>query len=169
MYGGAEVSAGSTSFFRRSGSEGFRCGARHSRFVLRYRYEKAQGYPRQDIFPPAKTALALRAPSASHQVGAAAHRVRHAFRANSACFSVLPATGYGHGGAWTISPLLFSPPTDMRKRFDGRCGRVRSVMKRDPCSGTVLLNRRRAHVKLLVWDRTDFARYPKRLASGAFA
>ena len=65
---------------------------------------------------------------------------------------------------------LYQNPTDMRKSFDGLCGLVRSEMKRDPLSGDVFifLNRRRTHVKLLVWDRSGFVLYYKRLEEGTF-
>jgi transposase len=65
---------------------------------------------------------------------------------------------------------LYREPADMRKQFDGLCGLVRSGMKRDPLTGDVFvfINRRRTHVKLLVWDRTGFVLYYKRLEQGTF-
>ncbi len=65
---------------------------------------------------------------------------------------------------------LHRGPTDMRKGFDGLCGLVRSGMKRDPLSGDVyvFINRRRTHIKLLVWDRSGFVLYYKRLEEGTF-
>ena len=74
----------------------------------------------------------------------------------------------------TLSPgqryYLYREPSDMRKRFDGLCGLVTSKLKRDPLSGEVFVfvNRRRTHVKLLVWDRTGFVLYYKRLERGTF-
>ena len=58
----------------------------------------------------------------------------------------------------------------MRKSFDGLSGLVRSEMGRDPLSGDVFvfLNRRRTHIKLLVWDRSGFVLYYKRLEEGTF-
>ena len=43
-------------------------------------------------------------------------------------------------------------------------------MDRDPLSGGVFifLNRRRTHIKLLVWDRSGFVLYYKRLEEGTF-
>ena len=65
---------------------------------------------------------------------------------------------------------LYREPADMRKSFDGLCGLVRSGMKRDPTSGDVFvfINRRRTHIKLLVWDRSGFVLYYKRLEKGTF-
>ena len=66
--------------------------------------------------------------------------------------------------------LLCREPTDMRKSFDGLSGLVRNGLKRDPLSGDVFifLNRRRTHIKLLVWDRSGFVLYYKRLEEGTF-
>jgi transposase len=65
---------------------------------------------------------------------------------------------------------LYREATDMRKSFDGLCGLVRSGLERDPLSGEVFVfvNRRRTHLKLLVWDRSGFALYYKRLEAGTF-
>ena len=74
----------------------------------------------------------------------------------------------------TFSPSqrywLYQEPADMRKSFDGLCGLVRSGLKRDPTSGDVFvfINRRRTHIKLLVWDRSGFVLYYKRLERGTF-
>lgn len=65
---------------------------------------------------------------------------------------------------------LYHAPTDMRKSFDGLCGLVSSGLGRDPLSGEVFvfINRRRTHIKLLVWDRSGFVLYYKRLEEGTF-
>jgi transposase len=65
---------------------------------------------------------------------------------------------------------LYREPADMRKSFDGLCGLVRSGLGRNPLSGDVFVftNRRRTHIKLLVWDRNGFVLYYKRLEEGTF-
>ena len=65
---------------------------------------------------------------------------------------------------------LYRQATDMRKSFDGLCGLVHSGLGRDPLSGDVFIfiNRRRRHIKLLVWDRSGFVLYYKRLEAGTF-
>ena len=49
-------------------------------------------------------------------------------------------------------------PTDMRKIFCGLCGLVHSGLNRDLFSGKVfgIINRRRMHIELLIWDRNGF-------------
>ena len=52
-------------------------------------------------------------------------------------------------------------PTDMRKIFCGLCGLVHSGLNRDLFSGKVfgIINRRRMHIELLIWDRNGFLLY----------
>lgn len=59
---------------------------------------------------------------------------------------------------------------DMRKSYDGLSGMVRQGLGRDPLSGEVFIfmNRRRTLVKLLVWDRSGFVLWSKRLERGTF-
>ena len=66
--------------------------------------------------------------------------------------------------------ILYRHPTDMRKGFDGLSGIVLSVLKTDPCNGTVYLfiNKRRDKLKLLVWEQNGFTLYYKRLEQGTF-
>jgi len=66
--------------------------------------------------------------------------------------------------------FLYREATDMRKSFDGLCGLVTGGLGRDPLSGEVFVfvNRRRTHIKLLVWDRSGFVLYYKRLEEGTF-
>jgi hypothetical protein len=58
----------------------------------------------------------------------------------------------------------------MRKGFDGLSGVVRNDLGMDPLSGDVyiFLNRRRTHMKLLVWEDSGFLVYYKRLERGRF-
>lgn len=65
---------------------------------------------------------------------------------------------------------LYAQATDMRKSFDGLSGLVISALGRDPASGDVyvFVNRRRDRMKLLVWDRSGFWIFYKRLEQGTF-
>jgi hypothetical protein len=66
--------------------------------------------------------------------------------------------------------FLYRSATDMRKGFDGLSGVVRNSLGMDPLSGDVFifLNRRRTHMKLLVWEESGFVVYYKRLEKGRF-
>lgn len=70
----------------------------------------------------------------------------------------------------TLRYYLWREPVDMRKSFDGLQGVVVNHMGRDALSGEVFIfmNRRRDQVKLLVWDRSGFVIYYKRLERGRF-
>jgi transposase len=65
---------------------------------------------------------------------------------------------------------LYTQSTDMRKSFDGLSGMVRNVLGRNPLDGDVYVfqNRTRTIIKLLVWDRTGYSIYSKRLERGTF-
>lgn len=65
---------------------------------------------------------------------------------------------------------LYAQPTDMRKSFDGLSGLVRNHLHRNPTDGEVyvFLNRDRSIIKMLVWDRSGFCVYSKRLERGSF-
>ena len=70
----------------------------------------------------------------------------------------------------TLRYYLGREPVDMRKSFGGLQGVVTNQMGRDALSGEVFIfmNRRRDQVKLLVWDRSGFVIYYKRLERGRF-
>jgi transposase len=63
---------------------------------------------------------------------------------------------------------LYNRATDMRKSFRGLCGLVINELRRDPLQGDgfIFINNRRTMIKVLVWDRTGFVIYYKRLSSG---
>jgi transposase len=60
-------------------------------------------------------------------------------------------------------------PVDLRKSIDGLAAIVRA-QKRDVYSGHMFVfgGRRRNRVKILVWDRSGFVLYYKRLEAGRF-
>lgn len=66
--------------------------------------------------------------------------------------------------------LLYSPPVDMRKSFDGLAGIVASKLDRNPTSGEVFvfINKSRDKIKLLHWEEGGFVLYYKRLEKGTF-
>ena len=66
--------------------------------------------------------------------------------------------------------FLYRHQTDMRKGFDGLSGLVREGLSKDPLRGDVFIffNRRRTHVKLLLWERDGFSIYHKRLERGTY-
>jgi transposase len=65
---------------------------------------------------------------------------------------------------------LYTSNVDMRKGFDSLCGLVTDQMQLDALSGSVFIffNRRRTHVKLLLWEGDGFSIYYKRLEKGTF-
>lgn len=66
--------------------------------------------------------------------------------------------------------FLYRRAVDMRKSFDGLSGVVRNELGRNPMDGEVyvFLNRQRSLVKLLVWDRSGWAIWSKRLERGSY-
>jgi len=65
---------------------------------------------------------------------------------------------------------LYGGVTDMRKSFNGLSGLVVNEMKGELLSGDafIFINRRHNMMKILVWDRTGFVIYYKRLEKGTF-
>ena len=70
----------------------------------------------------------------------------------------------------TVSIYLYTPPTDMRKGFDGLSGIVRREFGADPTDGSLFLfiNRRRDRLKILHWDGSGFWLYYRLLEAGTF-
>jgi transposase len=70
----------------------------------------------------------------------------------------------------TVQIYLSHEPVDMRKSYDGLSGCVEQLLHADPLSGHlfVFFNRRANQVKILVWDRTGYCIYGKRLERGRF-
>lgn len=65
---------------------------------------------------------------------------------------------------------LYRRAVDMRKSFDGLSGVVRNELGRNPMDGEVyvFLNRQRSLIKLLVWDRSGWSLWAKRLERGSY-
>lgn len=66
--------------------------------------------------------------------------------------------------------LAWRHPVDMRKSFDGLIAITSHVLKENPLSGTIFVfhNKKRNYIKLLIWDRTGYVLYAKRLERGKF-
>ena len=66
--------------------------------------------------------------------------------------------------------FIYPENCDMRKGFNGLGGLVNQFFDHPLMSGDIFifLNRRRTHLKLLMWDATGFAIYYKRLEAGTF-
>ena len=65
---------------------------------------------------------------------------------------------------------LYDKPTDMRKSFFTLGAIVTSLMKLDLLTGAgfVFINRRKTHLKMLVWEGDGWSLYYKRLERGTF-
>jgi len=70
----------------------------------------------------------------------------------------------------TVKVYAYAEPIDLRKSFDGLCGSVEQLIGADPLSGHlfVFFNKRANMVKVLMWDRTGFCIWCKRLEKGRF-
>lgn len=71
----------------------------------------------------------------------------------------------------TVRVFICREPVDMRKSFNGLTGCVEQLLRSDPLSGHLyaFFNRKGSMVKILVWDRTGFCIYAKRLEQGRFS
>jgi transposase len=65
---------------------------------------------------------------------------------------------------------LHRAPIDMRKQMNGLSALVQGVLNQDPFSGAlfVFINKRRDKLKMLVWDRSGFVVWYKRLEQEKF-
>jgi len=66
--------------------------------------------------------------------------------------------------------FIYPQACDMRKGFNGLGGLVNQYFDHPLLSGDIFIfmNRRRTHLKLLMWDATGFAIYYKRLEAGTY-
>lgn len=65
---------------------------------------------------------------------------------------------------------LYDQPVDMRKSFNTLGAVVTQQMKQELLSGAgfVFINKRRTHLKMLLWEGDGFSLYYKRLERGTF-
>jgi len=70
----------------------------------------------------------------------------------------------------SVRVFVATEPTDMRRSFDTLAEMTRHVLKQDPLSGHLFVfhGRRRDRLKILVWDRSGFLLFYKRLEKGTF-
>jgi len=70
----------------------------------------------------------------------------------------------------TVRVFFCSQTVDLRKSFDGLAGCVQQILHADPLSGHLFafFNRRRTLVKVLMWDRSGYCLFCKRLERGRF-
>jgi transposase len=70
----------------------------------------------------------------------------------------------------TVRVFYCGQTVDLRKSFDGLAGCVQQILQADPLSGHlfVFFNRRRTLVKVLMWDRSGYCLFCKRLERGRF-
>ena len=66
--------------------------------------------------------------------------------------------------------FAYREAVDVRKSFDGLIAVTRNLVKENPLSGSVFVfrNKRGNYLKLLIWDRTGYVLYAKRLERGKF-
>jgi transposase len=71
----------------------------------------------------------------------------------------------------SVKVYLSAGATDMRRSIDGLSALVRERLRLEPLSGHLFLfrNRRGDRIKILVWDRSGFWVFYKRLEQGTFA
>jgi transposase len=64
----------------------------------------------------------------------------------------------------------YREPVDMRKSFNGLVAATKNLLRENPLSGAVFVfrNKRGNYLKLLMWDRTGYVLYCKRLERGKF-
>jgi transposase len=71
----------------------------------------------------------------------------------------------------SVRVYLCLSPCDMRRSFDGLHALMRDHLQMDAFAGHLYIfaNRRKDRLKILYWDRSEFAIWAKRLEAGVFA
>jgi transposase len=70
----------------------------------------------------------------------------------------------------TRSHFLYRGETDMRKSFQSLCGIIRNELDKEVIRGDIFIfvNKRRSHLKLLLWEDGGFSMFYRKLEEGTF-
>lgn len=65
---------------------------------------------------------------------------------------------------------LYRKETDMRKGFDSLCGIIRNELGEPLMNGDafIFINKPRTHLKLILWEKSGFTIFYRRLEKGTF-
>jgi transposase len=70
----------------------------------------------------------------------------------------------------SVKVFMATRPADLRRSFDGLAELTRQIIAQDPASGHLFVfrNKHGDRIKILLWDRSGFVLWYKRLEKGVF-